>query len=113
MPVVQRIRCQAQRYSGSPFLSSVVFVWLTGAKWIRRGEPFGATLFGVAGKTLSPARTDGRAFPASAPGVATLVLSGAARAAGARASANRPSVSARARDGHPRRHGNRPARATA
>src|ERR1017187_10481469 len=38
MPVVQRIRCQAQRYSGSPFLSSLVFVRLTGVKWIRPGN---------------------------------------------------------------------------
>src|ERR1017187_4584430 len=78
-----------------------------------RGEPFGATLIGAAGKTIYPARTDGRVFPASAQGDVTLVLSDAARAAGASASANRPGVSARAHDGHHRRHGNRPARATA
>src|ERR1017187_10004311 len=78
-----------------------------------RWEPFGATLIGAAGKTIYPARTDGRVFPASAQGDVTLVLSDAARAAGARASANRPGVSARAHDGHHRRHGNRPARATA
>src|ERR1017187_1696824 len=77
------------------------------------GESFGATLFGVAGKTIYPARTDGRVIPASAQGDVALVLSDVARAAGARASANRPGVSARAHDGHHRRHGNRPARATA
>src|ERR1035441_8738148 len=76
-------------------------------------ESFAATLFGVADKTIYPARTDGRVFPASAQGDVALVLSDAARAAGVRASANRPRLPARAHDGHHRRHGNRPARATA
>src|ERR1039457_4071039 len=35
MTVVQRIRLHAQPYWECPFLSSVVFVQLTGAKWIR------------------------------------------------------------------------------
>jgi hypothetical protein len=37
MTVVQRIRFHAQRYLESEFLSSVVFVRLAGAKWIRPG----------------------------------------------------------------------------
>ena len=49
----------------------------------------------------------------SAPGDVALVLPDVARAAGARAPANRPGLSARAHDRHHRRHGTRPAGATA